>query len=173
VLQEFAFVLWFASVLAIAIAWFWTDQLFLSRYQNRYGGYPSPEERTDLLVRDPVRLLRQLPRRVARQLDARQTPVDEPSLEALRIRASRLYLLIIVAGFGGLPASFLLVGIAGRIAQAIDLPVAVYVAINVGWVVAALWVLRRPDRSARAVVMVLIGLLVSLLVTVVGVVLRL
>jgi hypothetical protein len=168
----FAFALWFASVLAIAILWFWTDQTFLGRYQSRYGGYPSRKDQTDSLVRDPVGLLRQLPRQVARQLDARQIPVDDPSLEGLRTRASRLYLLLIAAGFGGLPLSFVLVGIAGRVAQAVDLPFVVYIAITAGWGIAALWVIRRPDRSRIAVAIVLTALCASLLVTVVGVVMR-
>jgi len=168
----FAFALWFASVLAIAILWFWTDQTFLSRYQSRYGGYPSRKEQTDFLVGDPVGLLRQLPRQVARQVDARQVPVDDPSLEGLRTRASRLYLLLIGAGFGGLPVSFVLVGIAERVAQAVELPLVAYVAISVGWAIAALWVLRRPDRSRIAVAIVLTALCASLLVTVVGVVMR-
>lgn len=161
--------LWIVSALVCAALWFWTDQTFLARYQKRYGDYLSRSEQKDLLIRAPLGLLRRLPRETSLRIDARQRPVDDPQLETLRRRGSRLFLLTIAAGFGGLPIAFIGVGLARRIAGVASFPLIAHVVIAIGWAVLLVWVIRRKDPSTLAVAIALAGFATATLVTVVAV----
>jgi len=162
-LAPFAFGVWFVSVAALAAAFIWSDHRFLEEYRKRHADFLSAGERMDLFARDPIALLRRTRQDFLSMAYARDAPSADQDLERLRRQSSRLFLAVVFAGFGGLPAAFLVVGLAGRAVKVLDLGVLGYAAIAVFWAAWLLWVVRHPGHSRLALAMLVAGFLLSLL----------